>query len=166
MRSIAIVLVAVLAQGCCCFGGEWLAPPASGGPSAEEHDRPLVELARRYVEEHAQEIVGPVDAGAASASQECLAAIAMITAAVVVPVITRGHAGSELAAEVRFDLAQCARSIVVQLVHRAGVWVALAATVIASGSVPRTVGEPSPWVFVPGPPPSTDVDVGIDELFD
>ncbi|AKF09970.1 hypothetical protein DB32_007119 [Sandaracinus amylolyticus] len=156
------MLVAVLAQGCCCFGGEWLAAPA---PVAED-DRPLADIARRYVEEHAEEIVGPADAGTASASQECLAAIATITAAVVVPVITRGHVESEHAAEVRFELTQCVTAVIVQVVQRAGVWVALGARVIAAGSPTRTIGEPSPFVFVPGPPPSSDVDDGFDELFD
>lgn len=147
---------------CCCFGGDWqqFAPPTVDDPGAEAE-------ARRYWQENADEVVsrltedtGPLGEGG------CVSGLGALATMAVVAVASRGHAGSDSAAEVSIDPGQCFSRIVVLVVLTAGVWraVSLVADTFDGRSV--SFGTVTPYLLqetVGGG--SSDSDWGSDELF-
>ena len=155
--------VASGASGCCCFGDFSLPEPRHRATEAD--DPAITRAAREYLEQHAQELLEPAAArqdpdGGRSGS--CRAAILAIGATVLVPVITRGHAGSETAAYAWFDVRECLARvrIVLQWVAATGLWIVIGADTLIGDDTVATLGTP-----VHVAPDFDDYDLGSDEFF-
>jgi len=161
--ALAVLAIAAGVSGCCCFGDLSTPPPRRRATAAD--DPAITSAARDYLEQHARELLEPVavppfpDGGISS----CRAAIVAFAASVAVPVITRGHAGTETAAYAEYDIRECFASIRISLqwVAATGAWIVLGAETLAAGAIVATVG--TPLVVAED---YDDVDVDLDELFD
>lgn len=159
--ALVVVLSMWTAGCCCCFGGDWqqFAPPTVDDPGAETE-------ARRYWGENADEVVSRLsdDAGPLGA-EGCVSGLGALATTAVVAVVSRGHAGSDSAAEVSIDPGRCFSQIVVLVVLTAGVWHAV--SLVADTLDGRTVsfGTETPYLLQETVGGSGDSDWGSDELF-
>jgi hypothetical protein len=149
--------------GCCfCFGSDWeqFAPPTVDDAGAQAE-------ARRYWQENADGVVGLLteDTGPLGA-EGCVSGLGALAATAVVAVVSRGHAGSDSAAQVSIEPGRCFSRIMVLVVLTAGVWHAV--SLVADTLDGRTVSfgaTGTPFLLQETVGGSGDSDWGSDELF-
>ncbi|MBN8610046.1 MAG: hypothetical protein J0L92_05660 [Deltaproteobacteria bacterium] len=156
--ALAIVTAIDVSGCCCCFGGDWsqFAPPTTDDAGAEAE-------ARRHYVAQAQALLAQLaeDAGGASG---CTSGVADFAARVTVAVISRGHAGSDSAAQVQIDPAACFTRVVVLVVLTEGVWHAV--SMVADAIDGRTVAlGTDPGYLLQIDVGGGDSDFGSDEMF-
>lgn len=160
---LAALVAATALSGCCCFGDFSLPEPRHRSTAADEPA--ITRAAQEYLAQHASELLEPAaarqdpDAGGA---RSCSAAILEIGAAVITPVIVRGHAGSEAAAYAWFHVRECLARVrvVLQWVAATGLWIVLGADTLIGDDTVVTLGTP-----VHVAPDFDDSDFGSDEFF-
>jgi len=143
-----------LLVGACCFGS--LAPPSPDEPGPRE-------AARAYWDAHVRELAPP-DAGPTGS---CLSGLGALAADVAVAVISRGHAGGEMAGQVRIDVGACVDHAIVLVVLVGGAWRGeqLVAYDASGAELARIGSDGRYWMEYDFRSTGSDVDFGSDELF-
>jgi hypothetical protein len=181
LALVAHALSATLVSGCCFLNlpepPGYTAPPSYDDPGAETE-------ARRYFLENVDALVADLttDAGTGG-SGGCSAGMGALALSMFVVVLSRGHAGADMATEAAATAPACFRSVTVIVALANGVWrgVGITATtmfeeVVTFGAPGTYVADVTPRALPSAHPPSRgtggsgssgshDSDWGSDEWF-
>ena len=105
--------------GCCCFGGDWVAPPPT---TAAFDDRGAEAEARRYFAENADALVAQLTDDAGPDGADCVSGLGSLATTAVVVVASHGHAGGDPAAQVSISPGRCFVGVLVLVVLTGGAW--------------------------------------------
>ncbi len=151
---LALALSATLLGGCCFTLPE---PPGMEPPPSYDDPGAQAE-ARRYFVENVDALIGnlTVDAGTGGGGG-CSAGMGALALSMFVVVISRGHAGGELATETAATAPACFRQVTVIVALANGVWRGVGITATTMFEEVVTFGAPGTYVadLTPRTAPST-----------